>query len=612
MDNEELSPKDIKFVKLISSTEPSSELQFNNITDAQDLIAFCARVSNPANQYNTETSEKLINYLIEHKHWSPLEMVDVTVEIETTRDIGRQILRHRSFVFQEFCLSGDSEIHFAVPCKLKKGSYKPTRKMKLSELYDKWENGAKSIKHSHNKNIEMRMPLRERIKNMNIKCFDEITGELTTSHIKEIFYTGKKELYEITLSDGKKIKTTKEHKFLTKEGFLPLEEVVGLKLANGRPVMTKKMDIGVNGIPLYQDKKWLEEKKKESIFHGGGLRFLVEKYGINYNTLKKWIKKHDLKYTTKEISIITGGPWNKGVFGYSTGERSEETRRKQSDSARKGSDSNFWRGGGSKKRKGIYGVDALSFRRAKNHTCENCGKYGEATDIHHIIPVSVNPLLENEKSNWQLLCRECHIEHHKNNRDPGWQAMAAKSRKQSAFTIKWCSIEKIEYIGIEDTYDIEIDHASHNYVANGIVVHNSQRYADATKELSMTPREARFQDTKNRQNSLDLDLNDEHHRELAKEWLRKQQEVIRLTRSTYEWAINNGLAKEVARAVLPEGITGSRMYMKGSIRSWIHFISVRTDESTQKEHREIALAIAYVIAKIFPLSVKFIEQGKVG
>ena len=241
MNNEELSPNDIKFVKLISSTEPSSELQFNNIIDAQDLIAFCARVSNPANQYNTETSENLINYLIKHKHWSPLEMVDVTVEIETVRDIGRQLLRHRSFVFQEF----------------------------------------------------------------------------------------------------------------------------------------------------------------------------------------------------------------------------------------------------------------------------------------------------------------------------------------------------------------------------------SGRYSDPTKELSMTPREARLQDTKNRQNSIDLDLNNEHHRELAKEWLRKQQEVIRLTRSTYEWAINNGLAKEVARAVLPEGITGSRMYMKGSIRSWIHFISVRTDESTQKEHREIALAIAYVIAKIFPLSVKFIEQGKV-
>ena len=96
---------------------------------AQELVAFCARVSNPANQFNTQTSERLIQYLIKHKHWSPLEMVSATIEIETTRDIARQILRHRSFSFQEFCLSGDTEIYFAIPKFLKKGSYKPTQKL---------------------------------------------------------------------------------------------------------------------------------------------------------------------------------------------------------------------------------------------------------------------------------------------------------------------------------------------------------------------------------------------------------------------------------------------------------------------------------------------------
>ena len=89
-------------VKLISHSQPSPELQEMNITDAQELIAFCARVSNPSNQYNTETSEKLIKYLIKHQHWSPLEMVSACLEITTTRDIARQILRHRSFSFQEF------------------------------------------------------------------------------------------------------------------------------------------------------------------------------------------------------------------------------------------------------------------------------------------------------------------------------------------------------------------------------------------------------------------------------------------------------------------------------------------------------------------------------
>lgn len=89
-------------VKLISYSRPSDEVIQDGLTNVQDLVAFCARVSNPSNQYNTETSEKLINYLIKHKHWSPLEMVSVCMEIETTRDIARQILRHRSFSFQEF------------------------------------------------------------------------------------------------------------------------------------------------------------------------------------------------------------------------------------------------------------------------------------------------------------------------------------------------------------------------------------------------------------------------------------------------------------------------------------------------------------------------------
>jgi thymidylate synthase (FAD) len=89
-------------VKLISYQKPSNELIKEGLYDVQELIAYCARVSNPSNQFNSETSEKLIRYLVKHKHWSPLEMASACIEIETTRDIARQILRHRSFSFQEF------------------------------------------------------------------------------------------------------------------------------------------------------------------------------------------------------------------------------------------------------------------------------------------------------------------------------------------------------------------------------------------------------------------------------------------------------------------------------------------------------------------------------
>ena len=130
----------------------------------------------------------------------------------------------------------------------------------------------------------------------------------------------------------------------------------------------------------------------------------------------------------------------------------------------------------------------------------------------------------------------------------------------------------------------------------------SQRYADPTQDLAFEIREARMQDTKNRQNSTELDLTDADNRELNKIWVEKQQDVIRAAREAYTWAVRNGIAKEQARAVLPEGNTVSRLYMNGTLRSWIHFIELRSANGTQKEHQEVARACAQAIAAIFPMA----------
>ena len=134
----------------------------------------------------------------------------------------------------------------------------------------------------------------------------------------------------------------------------------------------------------------------------------------------------------------------------------------------------------------------------------------------------------------------------------------------------------------------------------------SQRYADPTKDLSFVLRDARLQDTKNRQNSTDLDLSNAGQRELSRLWLEKQQEVIRAASDAYTWAVTNGIAKEHSRAVLPEGITESRLYMNGTLRSWIHFIELRSANGTQKEHQEVAVACAKVIATVFPMAADLI------
>ena len=123
----------------------------------------------------------------------------------------------------------------------------------------------------------------------------------------------------------------------------------------------------------------------------------------------------------------------------------------------------------------------------------------------------------------------------------------------------------------------------------------SQRYADPTSSLGFSPREARLQDTKNRQNSIEV-----QDPELQREWENKQAKMIGVASEAYIWAINNGIAKEQARAVLPEGLTNSRMYMSGSLRSWIHYCQLRMSNGTQKEHQEIATDAWYLLTANFP------------
>lgn len=135
----------------------------------------------------------------------------------------------------------------------------------------------------------------------------------------------------------------------------------------------------------------------------------------------------------------------------------------------------------------------------------------------------------------------------------------------------------------------------------------SQRYADPTRDLNFVVREARLQDHKNRQNSLCLDpVNNQDHREIYQQWEERQLDLIRRVREHYQWAIDAGIAKEQARAVLPEGMIESRMYMNGTLRSWIHFIELRSANGTQLEHQAVALACAQVISTVFPMSAEFV------
>ena len=182
--------------------------------------------------------------------------------------------------------------------------------------------------------------------------------------------------------------------------------------------------------------------------------------------------------------------------------------------------------------------------------------------------------------------------------NPSNQLNTETSEKLIKYLIKnahWSPLEMVSAcLEIETTRDIArqiLRHRSFSFQEF------SQRYANPVKDLEFVTREARLQDPNNRQNSIEND-----DKEISDTWIEKQENLIKNAKETYNWAIENGIAKEQARAVLPEGNTVSRMYMNGTLRSWIHYIELRSGNGTQKEHMEIAVACAEVITKIFPMS----------
>ena len=188
--------------------------------------------------------------------------------------------------------------------------------------------------------------------------------------------------------------------------------------------------------------------------------------------------------------------------------------------------------------------------------------------------------------------------------NPSNQSNKDTSEKLIRYLVKnqhWSPLEMVSMcLEIETTRDIArqiLRHRSFSFQEF------SQRYADPTQELDFVTREARLQDTKNRQNSIETD-----NLALQSFWETRQKKVIEECKNAYDWAIANGIAKEQARAVLPEGLTVSRLYMNGTLRSWIHYIQLRSANGTQKEHKEIALKCAEVIAKVFPMANEFVTK----
>lgn len=574
--------------------------------DAEKVIARHARVS--TKDPDRDEYEKLLTYCIKHSHWSIFEQASASFEISTTRAISPQILRHRSFVFQEACITGDSLISFELPhgrTKNKRCHYaKP-----ISYLYDRFHFGSAPVNSRWCPEDKRRIPLRDRIQSMRIRVFDQDTNEFITSNIVDVYKTGVKHCYEITFSNGKKVKSTLDHKFLTKDGFAPIKEILDLRVTSNNTVAipSERVDtlFATNGIPVYQDKDWLLKTKESCVNNGTGLKGIAEAAECSPNTIRKWLKKHSICFTKKEVASYTQ-IWNKGLR-YKGKPMPEETKSKLRAKARRGSDSNLWKGGVDRaERQKICDFTAKHRRillESAHFKCNKCSS-NEKLELHHKLPVYSHPEKAYDLSNIEVLCKKCHSDTH------GISDHRTEWRKRGSgnkLTVRWATVKSITYLGLLDTYDLEVAHKSHNYVANGVVVHNSQRYCNPSETLEVEEKpfqfELRFQASKNRQSSSDrLPLY------MCESFWERLEILDSQSQSLYNEMIQAGVARECARNVLPL-YTPTRMHMSGTIRSFIHYVGLRGQDDTQLEHREIARSIGYRLGHEIPIVIKAVKES---
>ncbi len=576
-------------------------------------VVQAARVSTGGESSKGEEKDKrLIRYLMKNKHMTPFEKIVFEFHVKCPIFVGREWMRHRIG-----CLDGEANIYFDLPSSIGNNKTSIGRriyKLKIKDLYDKWENGASPIPHSKNKNINIRIPMKDKIINMNVRNVIEETGEISNAHIKDIFYSGKKHLYEVRLNDGKKITLTKEHRVFTESGWKTMNESLCLnELKNGNITFNSNEKWAINGELIYRNYNWMKKQRENNL----SVQEIADSAGCSYSNIRKWLKIHNLKFNKEETFFRKGHiPWNKGKT-YEGKKLTEEQKQKISERKR-GKDSNFWKGGVSSNRSliGAWTTNhSYEVHKRNNFSCIICGSH-KKLQAHHIVPVFIDEKLGYEMNNLTTLCENCHkqihnknleiffMEFYKNNllenfsiKNITKQINKDKYKKNnSKYSIKFSKVVSVRYIGYKDAYDIEIEGENKNFIANGIMVHNSYNEASGRyKEFDwecFIPEEFRRQDGINKQGSIE-GFNKEENEKLIYD----NQNFFAAARYRYKHNIEAGVANELSRIVMPVA-QYTEFFWTVNFRSLANFITLRSDSHAQKEIQDYANAILEILNKI--------------
>lgn len=519
--------------------KPSAKLIDNiNATEIYAKIERCGRVC-----YQSEPKgkpEEFIRMLIKRGHESVLEHVSLTFNVVSSRGVMDEFTRHR---LASFCVTGDT----VIPSYSDSARF-TGKKRTIEEIYN-WSKDAKC---------------QAAFKALVIRSFDEETHTIIPNKIKQVFYNGIQDVFEIKTASGRAIKCTAGHRFFTAQGWKCLSDInVGDSIySNGKELLENEDWIRHNYLTL-------NKTRKQVALEIGCCEATLYKAFQRFGIFKPWSDRpnshpgHGIKgmfsmEQRKAISIRKSGKNNEGY---------KLDRETLSSS-----------GGYSEAHRFFDGVEKV---------CENCGAT-ESVEIHHI---DKNPR-HNSRDNIKFLCPKCHRLWH-------------KPFAIGAFVDNVCSIS---YVGKQKVFDLEMESPYHNYIANGLIVHNSVESTRYCKYGELTFIEPIFWDKNEPSETYEVLNDDEGETAFAKRpnkynaWLQTMEGIS----VVYKFLIDNGAKPEEARSVLPLCIK-SEYYVTANLREWRHILKLRTSPKAHPEMRFIAGQILSTFKEKLPVIVEDIS-----
>jgi len=541
-----------------------------------------------------KTNADYLDRIISSHHGSVLEHAVWNFLVTgISRSLTHELIRHRAGF--GYCLDGDtlvySERHYG---KMRDGMPKRngTKKRRIEDIYR-----MKETPHG-----------RSRLKLIRLRCLDERTGHFTTGKIKDVVCSGTKPIFSVKLEDGKSIKCSKDHRFLTPSGWMPLHEVTGgLDISSGGLAVCGDLStpVMVNGMEAYRDRGWLKRHYHLLSLEQGEIANIA---GVSKHTVRSWIRRHGLQ---KPLGSWTKGsrPWNKNRK-YRAGWTHDEATKKRLSEQKSGEKNPQWRGGITKRaisiRQPLNKVKGEVFKR-DDFACRLCGNNSKRLTVHHVLPIWAAPQLAYDMDNLVTLCSSCHRSI--GNRELEYADKFGKSsigvnvgsRKQGGGNLlipRPMRIQSVKYVGERMTYDLEMEGHNHNFVANGFVTHNSQlsqRYVDESEARYVCPpfyRErpelyAKWLAAVESAHSAYLEL-----AEAAEPFV--EAEHPELTKTD-----RRKIVRQSARSVLPNACE-TKIFITANGRALRHFFEMRGSAHADAEIRELAVAMCRIVKEASP------------